>query len=181
MDEGDVPYVYLDVNVILDVIRGRRNEASFMLMEKIRNSEIVGCTSAFSFLELIDKEQEYSLVWRRIRDGYSFDEILRERSNRNLREEDLIDAVEKVDRVFAKPYKKYIDFYYLEDEGWDKAVELMQIVNLTSEDAIHLASAFMAGCHLLVTNDQHFLKNAQKVMPASLPKDVEDNLKKLGF
>jgi len=181
LDETDMPYVYIDVNVILDVIRGRKNKASFALLEKIRNGYIRGCTSAFSLLELIDKEQEYTFIWRMIKDGYSFDEILRGRKNKNLKEFDLIEAVEKIDRVFVKQYKKCVDFYYLEDDGWDKAIELMQTINLTSEDAIHLASALMAGCDLLVSNDQHFLENAKKVIPACSPENAEQLLKKMGF
>jgi len=180
LDEGSIPHLYLDVNVILDVIRGRK-KASLVLMEKIRNGSIRGCTSAFSLLELIDKEQEYTLIWRMIKDGYSFDEILRARNKRNLRDADLIEAVEKIDRILVKRYKKYVDFYYLEDEGWDKAVELMQSVNLTSEDAIHLASALMAGCDVLVSSDQNLLENAVKVIPVSLPEDVEQTLKDMGF
>ena len=181
LSERGIPHVYLDVNIILDVIRGRKNKASFVLMEKIRKGNIRGCTSAFSLLELIDKEQEYTFIWRMIKDGYSFDEILRERYNRNLKDMDLIEAVEKIDRVFVKRYEDYIDFFYLEGEGWDKAVELMQSANLTCEDAIHLVSALMAGCDLLVSNDQHLLNNAKKVIPVSSPENVEQKLKELGF
>jgi len=180
-DEGALPYVYIDVMVILDIIRGRKNKASFALMEEIRNGHIKGCTSAFSLLELIDKEQEYTLIWRMIKDGYSFDEILRERKNRNLKEHDLIEAVDKIDRIFVKQYRNYIDFYYLADEGWDKAIELVQVVNLTSEDAIHVASALMAGCDLLVSNDQNLVDNAKKVIPACETKDVLQILREMEF
>jgi predicted nucleic acid-binding protein len=134
------------------------------------------CTSAFSLLELIDKEQEYTLVWHMLRDGYSFDEILRKRSDRNLSEKELLEAFDKVDRVFTVQYKKHIDLYYLDNEGWDKAIELMQTLNLTARDAIHLATALMAGCDLLVSNDQNFLKNAEKVIRVSTPDEVNNNI-----
>lgn len=173
-----VPYAYLDTNVILDVIRGRKTE-SIRLMEKVREGKIKACTSGFTFLEILDKEQEYTLVWKMLKDGYSFDAILKKRSERNLNDKELDECFSKMDRTFTMQYKKHIDFYYLSDVGWDEAVELMHKLNLTSNDAIHLATAIMAGCYLMVSNDQNLLKNAEKVIKVSTPETIDKFLAKI--
>jgi len=180
MSTRSIPYVYLDTTIILDVIRGRKR-ASILLLERAKSGNIKACTSLLCLLELIDKEQEHFFESKMHRNGYSFNEILKRRNQRNLREDDLLEAFDKVDRVFVAPYKKVIDFCYLEGAGWDKAVELMQMLNLRSNDAIHLATALVMKCNLLITNDQHFLENAQKVIPASFPENIDKKLKELGF
>lgn len=180
MSTGKSPYVYLDTNVILDVIRGRKTEST-NIMEKVKKRKIKACTSLLCLLELIDKEQEHYFESNLYRDGYSFDEILRIRNQRNLSGADLLKAFNKVDRLFVIPYKEIIDFVYLEGPGWDKAVELMQTLNLRSNDAIHLATALVMKCDLLVADDKHFLENALKVIPVSLPENIDEKLKELGF
>jgi predicted nucleic acid-binding protein len=148
-------------------------------MEKIRDGTVKACTSGFTFLELLDKEQEYALVWHMLKNGYSFEEILRKRSARNLNDKELDECFDKMNRVFTIPYKKHIDFYYLNDVGWDKAVELMHKLNLTSNDSVHLATAIMAECDLLISNDQNFLENAQKVIKVTTPENIDKVLSAL--
>jgi len=175
MNSAKMPYVYIDSNIILDVIRGR-DPKSISLMERIRERKVKACTSGFTLLELIDKEQEHALIWRMIKDGYSFDEILRKRGIRDLNDKELDGCFNKMDRTFSIPYKKHIDFYYLDNVGWDKAVELMHKFNLRSNDAIHLATAIMAGCDLLVSNDQNLLKSAENVIKVATSENVNDIL-----
>ena len=169
--------MYIDSNVILDVMRGR-STASANLFECIREKKIRACTSGFTLLEVIDKEQEYAFVWRMLKEGYSFDTILRKREDRDLDDKELDDCFKKMDRLFYIPFKKYIDFYYLQPNGWDKSVELMHKYSLRSNDAIHLASAVMAGCDFLVSSDQNLLKVASNVINVAIPEKVNEALSK---
>jgi predicted nucleic acid-binding protein len=178
MASSKIPYVYIDANIILDAIRGRNN-ASIGLMEKIREKKIKACTSGFTLLELLDKEQEYSFVWRMLKDGYTFDAILRKRDDRDLDDKELDGCFKKMDRTFSIPYKRYIDFYYLDNNGWDKSVELMHKYNLRSNDAIHLATAIMASCDLLVSNDQNLLRSASNIIKVATPENSNEMLESL--
>ena len=174
------PYLYLDTNVILDIIRNRR-VASTILLDKIKNGKFDACTSYFTLLEVTDQEQEYKFFWKMLEKGYSLDKILRTRFHRELTKQDLKEVTEKIDTIFWKPFKDVIGFYYLEKDGWDRAWGLMEDTSIRANDLIHLATALSQKCDLFVTSDNDLLNAIRKKIPACTPEKVEQKLKSLGF
>ena len=62
-----------------------------------------------------------------------------------------------------------------------KAAEIMQVANLHSTDAIHLATSILAECNLFISNDRQLLKNASKMITTATPENYEKKLKEIGF
>lgn len=49
--------------------------------------------------------------------------------------------------------KEKIILKYLTDDGWIRAYQLLDQLNIPASDCIHLAVADIAGCDVFVTND----------------------------
>ena len=65
-----------------------------------------------------------------------------------------------MDKEIFKPYfdSEIVELTYLFNEGWDRAYELQQKLNISSDDAIHLAMADIWGCDIFVTGDDQLRK-----------------------
>jgi predicted nucleic acid-binding protein len=162
LSEGKEPRIYLDTNVILDVIEGGRgrNESLFLL-EKIKKEGWYCCTSAYTVCELIDKEQEFLHVGNLLLKRYTLDDILRRKKPKQLSQEQRDDAIDKV-RNFFKLHR--IEQFTLEEKGWETAYAVLRDLNVSASDAIQLATAKEANCIIFVSNDEELGKEAQKVL-----------------
>ena len=155
------PRIYLDTNVILDVIERRRNESLFLL-EEIKNEGQYSCTSAFTVCELIDKEQEFRHIGNLLLKRYTLDEILRRKKPKDLSQEERDNAIDKV-KTFFKQYE--IEQFTLEEKGWETAYAVLRDIDVSAPDAIQLATALEAECSIFVSNDEELGKQArQKLM-----------------
>jgi len=167
------PRIYLDTNVILDVIERRRNESLFLL-EKIKNESWYCCTSAYTVCELIDKEQEFLHVGNLMLKRYTLDEILRRRKPKQLSQEQRDDAIDKV-RDFFKQYK--IEQFTLEEKGWETTYTVLRDLDVSASDAIQLATAEEANCSIFVSNDEELGKEAQKILTWMTSEKANQNLR----
>lgn len=52
----------------------------------------------------------------------------------------------------------------LNEMGWDLALHITSSSNIFAPDAIHLATAWIYGCDLLVTNDSPFIKGSKELL-----------------
>lgn len=178
LEEKIVPHIYLDANIIVDIIQGQRN-SSIHLIETIKNKVWICSTSAFSYMEVLDIMQENKFIYEKMSEGYPLKKILRMRNDRDLSSATLNKILEVVKNRFFKRYKIY--FYDLSPDGWSLALGLGSDSNISAPDCIHLATAMEAGCDLLITSDETFCNKAIDFMPTSLPEKFEDALKKIGF
>lgn len=173
------PHLYIDTNVIQDTIRNRR-PTSIYLLERIKDKHITASTSAWTLLELMDISTEYTHVWRRIGQGWPFDEMLRHRYPRNLSTNDLDEAAKVVyDKVYETYIKsKAILLYTLEAGGWDYAFELMGDYNISKGDVVHVATAKLADCNLFVSSDGDLVKllNDNQILLSCPPNKVKETL-----
>ena len=156
-----VSCVFVDANVLLDVLWGRR-PSSEELLKLLRACGIPIYTSYLVFLELIDKEQERMFVQNLINEGRTLDYILRVRKNRRLTKDERKEAVDKVYELL----KEYgIELLVPRDEGiWETATLVMKDVNVESNDAFHIASAMEAGCNIFVTSDERLGKQVNQII-----------------
>jgi predicted nucleic acid-binding protein len=106
--------------------------------------------------------------------------ILRNRGEPDLSDEELKTIYNKMYDNFFKKYK-FVQLFYLELEGWEKAIDLSLKSNIATTDLIHLATALLLDCDLLVTSDEFFCKQANKFIPSCLPEHFQKKLKELGF
>lgn len=182
-DELVVPHLYLDSNVILDVLRDRRRQGelvSLKLLERAKREKWFISTSPFALMEILDVEQDDMFFQIKVSEGYTVADVLRIRRQRDLSEQQLNRISQRIHDKLGIAYA-YIDYWELDSRGFDHAVELARTTNITATDCLHLATALEARCDLLVTTDEFFAKEAKNYLPTSLPEDVEEELRNLGF
>lgn len=125
---------------------------------------------------MFDNEAEDYFTHRELMNKRSFDEIRKTIYDRNLKKNELKVVLETTTEKTASsggPSKNIeFDLYYLDDEGWNYAMELMSEINIHSTDAIHLATAIKSGCDLLLTKDSHFTNNAKEKIRCLTPKQL---------
>lgn len=173
------PHLYIDTNVFQDALRNREPK-SIYLLQRIKDKSIPASTSAWTLLELLDISIENKHVWRRIGQGWSFDEILRRRYPRDLNTTDLLEAHREVDDKIYQTYfkSKIISLHTLDSEGWNYAYQLMGEYNISKGDAIHVASATSANCNVFVSSDSELLTllNDHSIILSSSPEKLRHNL-----
>lgn len=173
MEEKDELRIFLDSNVILDVIERRKNE-SIALLEHIREANLFCCTSSFAHAELIDIEQEFTHIMNMLGRRLTLDAILRERRKKRLTLEQRENAIDRV-RNFFKQYR--IETWELDEKGWSTVIEIMRDLNVKAPDSIHIATALESGCTIFVTSDEELGKEAKKKMKWATPKQAFTMLK----
>jgi len=174
-----VPHIYLDANVIVDIIQGYR-KASIHMIEEIKEENWFCSTSAFSYMEVLDIMQDNRFIYDKVSQGYPLKKIMRMRYDKDLSEETLDNIFDQFENKFLIPYKS-MNLFDLTDHGWEIAVGICSASNISAPDSIHLATALEAGCDLLVTSDESFRKNASIFTPACLPEKFKKTLKELEF
>ncbi len=68
--------------------------------------------------------------------------------------------------------------FYLNDKGWEHAMELMSEINLNAGDAVHLATAIESECDVLLTKDHYFKQNAKEKIECMDPKEFMNRIHK---
>jgi len=182
-DEILVPHLYLDSNVILDVLRDRRRHGqlvSLELLERTKRDKWFVSTSPFAIMEILDVEQDDLFFQIKVSEGNTVADVLRIRRQRDLPKRLLDKISNRIEEKLRIAYK-HIQYWELDSEAFDHAVELARQSNISATDCIHLATAIEAGCDVLVTTDEFFMKEAKKYIPTSLPETVEEELRKLSF
>jgi predicted nucleic acid-binding protein len=152
--------LYLDTNIFLDLTRNR-NLDSTILFQSIRKGKYKATTSTFTVLEFMEEEQERIFAEREILvRKKSFDQVRRRMDERDLTGVELEGIKIILNKEIFKPYfdTEIIELTYLHNEGWDRAYELQQKLNISSDDAIHLAMADIWGCDIFVTGDDQLRK-----------------------
>ncbi len=143
--------VFVDANVFLDVMWGRR-ESSRKMLEALGSAGVEIFTSYMVVLELIDKEQERIFSFKMLERGMTLDWILRNRRNRRLTKEERRDAINKVFKILDD-YGVHL-IVPRDETVWKKAALIMEDLNVESNDALHIASALSADCDAFITRDE---------------------------
>lgn len=181
------PLLYLDTNIFLDLIRNRAGEladASKKLFREIEDGKYGVITSSFTSLEIMEEEQGRVYAEREIVIcKKSFDEVRRHIDRRDLTPSELAGIRKNLESRVYKPFmdKEKIILKYLTDEGWIRAYQLLDQLNISASDCIHLAIADIAGCDIFVTNDEQlrdvgssFFKSDIMVFSSSL--NIENSI-----
>jgi predicted nucleic acid-binding protein len=156
--------LYLDTNLFLDITRNRNNEFTRTLFHEIKCDQYEAVTSTFTLLEIVQEEQERAYAEKElIHNKRSFDEIRSTMHERKLTKstiEDVYDSVWKNLKPYTETEK--ISVQYLDEEGWDFAIDIQRKMDISASDAIHVAVAFKYGCDIFVTSDNQLIRNCSK-------------------
>lgn len=177
------PHLYLDTNVILDVI-DERWQASIDLMKRIKSEGWLCATSRFAVLEMLDAKQEERFMNNLLDQGFTLSQVVRRLGGRRrgklaLRRKEL-DAIYIHLHDLLKAEFPFITFEHPHlPELWDRAEEFCAATNIGATDSIHFATAIGVGCNILVTRDPDFRLIADTYIIATHPEDIDKALEQL--
>lgn len=174
-----VPHLYLDSNVIIEIIEGQKQESAYLIENAKENGWVIS-TSNFTLMELLDVRQDNAFILKKLGEGDTPKKILRQRYDKDLSLEILQDVYKKVKNKFLIPYKS-VNFLMLTENGWNKATDICTNSNISAPDCIHVATALEAGCDIFVTSDGFLKKKSSEFIKACLSGDVNITLRELGF
>lgn len=180
------PVFYLDTNIMVDVLK-ERNVSSIKLVQIINKNRWKCVTSAFAFMEMVDTIQDYAYAKARYQAKDDYVQICRGRHCRTMPLSDL----QSIEFIFHDFYQQYpfICPVSLDATGWDLALHITSSTNIFAPDAIHLATAWMCRCDLLISNDSPFVSESKKLLGhenvsdfAVCPADMaEKTMREMGF
>ncbi len=170
-------YFYLDTNVILDYIEQRRNDSIYFFEKIVRTEGWSCCTSYFTILELIDQEQQLRHLGNLLTKRRPLDEIIRMKQKK-LNQDERSEAIAKVDTFFEK-YMDNLDIFSLNDDSWDFTIKIMDQLDISAPDALHLTVAIEANVDIFVSNDSDFIKVAKSKIPSSTVQNIDDIVKEV--
>lgn len=169
--QGQIPRLYLDTNVILDILQPRRRPQSVDLFNEGRSRKWELVSSTFALLEAVDVEQWNTWIMQRIREGQSPDRVLRSRGERDLSRRDLRSIERRWER-FITQYEDVLEWVYLDEDGWQEALSIAVTTNILASDCIHVAAARITACDVLVTSDQALQRMAEPLIATALPSQL---------
>ena len=178
-DAANEPILYLDVNVILDVIDGRRAAASDLL-EMIRERAWQAITSPFSILEMIEAKKADRWAEQLLAQGMSFYQVQRRLGERRtggsrLRTPHLNQVYNEL-RTKLQPIAEIITFPAPTLSLMNRAEDISASTNIEATDVFHLATALEYACDILVTGDTDFVNLARDFIIAVVPERIASGL-----
>lgn len=175
----EIPHLYLDTAILIDVLRNRRT-ASTSLLEEARQKAWRVSTSQFAIMELLDVEQDDRFFILEVTKGRTVASVLRERYRRNLDDSERKGIENKV-KDFMDVRYPFIQYFHLTADGFNRASGLCARTNLSAPDCLHLATALDARCDILVTTDDHFLGEAKAYIESCTLEQIHEALNRLKF
>lgn len=174
-----VPHLYVDANVFVELLEGQ-HRASIHLLENVKEKKWRCSTSIFTLMELSEIRQDNKYIYNQLGLGTHIKKAYRSLDQKDLSASDLSQTQQKIDTIFMTTYP-FVEFFFLEKAGWDRALDLKATTNISAPDAIHLATAIEAGCDVLVTLDSFLIKEATNYIKTCLPEQTNKVLIELGF
>lgn len=168
------PAAYLDTNVLLDVVRGRNRDSSFLLQHASRRGWLLR-SSFFALIEVVKNQQQADFLLRRLRRGASVDDLLREAREPPL-DTHQRSAVRNNLEQRLRSELRTIDWFNLDEIGWQAALDLTLDTNVSAADSIHVAVATASDCDFIITRDTKLTSAIGAILPACTPREARDLL-----
>jgi hypothetical protein len=119
-------------------------------------------------------------VLNQLQQGIHIKKAYKALDQKTLSVSNLNEIKRSVDKLFAIECPNINQILY-KKQTWNKAWKIKASTCISAPDVIHLATAMEAGCDMLVTLDNFFLKEAERYIPSCQPEQVEKILKEMGF
>ena len=179
--ESNVPILFLDTNIILDVLWARETgDDSAELVENIRNRGWQAVTSTFAIMEVTSQEQEERYVEDQRREGVPFRNIYRQLGNRVTDSARLRNVHLRTERLLRLRLP-FLEYLWIEENGWPEALRLCGETDIDPSDCINLAVAKLNGAFVFVTKDGALIRRIEVQLPgyieATRPDRVDDIFK----
>ena len=165
------PRLYLGTNVLLDLVRSKRPVESRELVKWGESKQWRLISSLYARMELYQRYQEEVFFLSGIRQGQSADELNRRRTDFSPAEKQLAGITVRINNDFDRRFQS-IEWVYLDEDGWRQAISFASQLTLSVQDCLHLATAVITGCDVLVTRDGSFSKAASQIMASGPPDQV---------
>lgn len=170
------PIFYLDTNVLLDAMYGRRQSAA-ALLQRIRETGWSAITSPFSILEMLEAKKADKWAEKLQAEGRTFFQIHRRLGERRsgpsqLRQRDLGEVYQDL-RTKLQPVHEIVMLPQPTPGLFDRAEDISASTNIETTDLFHLATALEFGCDILVTADSEFAKLAKDYIITTLPEGID--------
>jgi len=161
-NEIEKPKVYVDTNVLQGAISGR-NTQDIVFIDKAKRKGWKVYTSIYSLMELLDIAKDRKFLMKSVIDRWvDVATFLQERKAKNLSKDDLRDLTTKLNNFFLQ--NKIIEFINIKETDWELVKKIVISSNLHSSDALHLVTAWVGNCHALVTHDNEFIKEGNRIL-----------------
>jgi predicted nucleic acid-binding protein len=154
--------IYVDTN-ILQAANMRKSTPDVVFIENAKKQNWEIFTSIHTFMELLDTEKDREFLMKCVIDkGLDVSTFLAKRKSKNLSKDDLKDLATKVNNFFFT--NRFIQVINIKDSDWSLVEKIGETSNLHSSDILHLVTAWVGNCQLLVTNDEEFIMEGNKVL-----------------
>lgn len=175
--------VYLDTNVLLDVIH-ERQPASQVLFERIRGERWPAVASPFAIAEMLEAEHTEAWAAKLFAQGFTFSYLQRAFNSRRVSHDRLttaeIDAVQRNLGARLSPVRETVTFPVPTADLLDRVVVLCGSSNIETTDAVHVATALSTGCTLFVTGDRELAQLAGQFIHVARPPQFDQAVRTLG-
>jgi predicted nucleic acid-binding protein len=180
------PHLYLDTCIILDDVYGRRQSSKLLLEQakkEVEQGNWLCSTSRWTMVELFDNMKEELYVKNLRADCELWSSIGRKIGNRHQKEaltKPELDTIWKQLHEYTTEKYPFIKFKYpITEAMWNKAEDYCSGTNISSPDALHLASALEIECNILVSTDGDFMAIAKDYINTVQPSDIDKAISKL--
>ena len=150
----------------------QRSADDILFLKKIKEKKWRVYASIHSLIELYDVAKDRRFLMKSVIDKWvDVNTFLRNRRQMNLNKNDFDEIVKKVNNLFIQ--NDFDPFMNIDEEVWRIVKEIVENSNLHSSDALHLASAQLWGCHVLVTHDKFFIKEGNRLLEEAKTFDIK--------
>ena len=183
-EELSAPRLFLDTNIILDVLWARETgDDSAELVEIIRNRGWSAITSIFAIMEVTSQEHEERYVEDRRREGVPFRNIYRQLGNRVTDTDDLRAIHRRTERLLRLRLP-FLEYLWFEEHGWAEALRLCGETDIDPADCINVAVAKLNGSMVFVTKDTTLIRRIESQLSGYIeavrPVHVDEVLRSFG-
>ncbi|MFC2021950.1 type II toxin-antitoxin system VapC family toxin [Chloroflexota bacterium] len=138
-------------------------------------------TSRFTILELLDIEQEDRYIQNLLNECHRLSRVRdllgqRRQKNKGLTKRELDEVYEKLHDELRTKCSCVNYEHPINEEIWNMADDFCAATNIGAFDVIHLASAIILNCDVLVTRDQDFRSIADDYILSIFPENIDSAL-----
>ena len=141
----------------------------FLKIEKISEAfnlsgkNFIELSSIYTLMELLDVAKDRKFLMKSVIEKWvDVRTFLQGRKAKNLSKDDLQDITKRLNNFFLS--NKMVEFINIKDADWDLVKKIGESSNLHSSDVVHLVTAWVGNCHVLVTHDEEFIKEGNKIL-----------------
>ena len=155
--------LYLDTCILRNAF-SKRNKDDILLLEYVRKNKLTCVTSIYTLLELYEISKDRKFLMNLVVDGWAeVNTYLRNRSKKDLNIDELLNISEQINNLFRN--YDFIEFRNIAgDNDWNLLKEICEVSNLHLSDNIHLATAYINDCTHLITRDDFFIEEGNKIL-----------------